>query len=142
MEKTIVTVTLPIPMDKAWEVIGAVGGVDTWSPIIKSCRIESTREGGLKRYCSAEQGELIEKILLLDHQNHVLSYAITEQPILPVSSLVSSIEVSGDDFQAVIKTTSTFEVNDGANPVEIKSMIEQIYTGSYAGIAALVTQAA
>ncbi len=139
MKKTVVKTTLDLPVDAVWNVIGAVGGVDTWSPVITSCEIRSSPGGGLERICGSDQGTLKEKILKMDHEQRILSYSIYEQPFLPVTDLVSTIEVTGNAESTLITTTSVYELNKGAEASEVEAVLQQIYNGSYMGIREVVS---
>lgn len=142
MQKTIVKTTLAAPSEAVWKVLSAVGGVDQWSPVINTCRIESSVDRGLQRICGSDQGELREKILKLDHEDRILRYAITEQPFLPVRDLVTTVVVTNQEGKASVSTTVTYRLNEGASAEEVEAAMTRIYTDSYQGIEALVTAAA
>ena len=139
MKTTVVKTKLDAPIQEVWKVIGAVGGVDTWSPVITSCEVRSSKDGGLERICSSDEGTLKERILKLDNSSMTLSYTIYEQPFLPVTELVSTIELSESDSKTVITTTSEYNLNEGADEDEVAATISQIYGMSYQGIENLIS---
>lgn len=138
MSTTIVKTTIKAPIEKVWNIIGAVGGVDTWSPVINSCEIKSSENGGLERICGSEQGILKEKILKLDSENKVLAYLIYEQPFLPVEDLVCTVKLTGDEVNTHIVTTSEYQLKANANAEEVEGTLHHIYTGNYMGIEEII----
>ncbi|NJM52622.1 MAG: hypothetical protein HC846_04010 [Blastocatellia bacterium] len=73
MKKTIETTHLiNAPLEKVWANISKASDVDTWLPIIMACRLEGIGEGA-ERICTTEQGDLLETILKIDHENRVFN---------------------------------------------------------------------
>lgn len=100
--------TLDVSAEAAWEVIGAVKGVDQWLGPITSCRVE-----GNKRYCGTEGGEFEEDILKLDHENRVFQYAIPAQHIVPVKNILGEMKVNpAANEQALVEWSWKFEVEE------------------------------
>ena len=92
---------LDISADQAWDIIGAVSGVDKWfSEVITSCRVE-----GNKRYCSTADGAFEEDILTVDHEKKVFEYGIPQQHLLPVSNIVGRMTVPGRLRRLPIRAT-------------------------------------
>ncbi len=84
-----IEIPIQVSADQAWEVIGAVDGVDKWFPeVIKACRVE-----GNKRYCTTEEGSFSEDILKIDHENRTFKYGIKEQNLLPIRDIVATMQV-------------------------------------------------
>lgn len=101
-----VVATIDASAEAAWEVIGAVSGVDNWFAPITACRVE-----GNKRYCSTEEGEFSEDILQVDHQNKLLQYSIPVQHMLPVENIQGQMKVQeAEGGKASIEWTWDFEV--------------------------------
>ncbi len=140
MQKLAIITSLNAPVNKVWGVIGAVGGVDTWSPIINTCTLSSSADGGLQRTCSSDNGVLKEQILLLDHQERKLTYAITEQQFFPIDDLLTAITVSENEGRTQILTEVTYSLKEGAPAEEIEAGIKGVYAMSYAGIEQLLSQ--
>jgi Polyketide cyclase / dehydrase and lipid transport len=94
----------------AWEVIGAVNGVDQWmAPMITSCRVD-----GDKRYCGTEGGEFEEDIISVDHENRVFKYGIPKQHMIPVENILGTMKVhKGADNKALVEWSWTFDVLEG-----------------------------
>ena len=140
MITTTVKTSLNASAEEVWAIIGGVGGVDQWSPVITTCELRNSKEGGLQRICGSEQGTLTEKILKLDNENRILSYAITEQPFLPINDLVSTIQVSAEGEGTLLTTTVTYTLGTGASASQVEEMLHQIYGMSYQGIEVLLTK--
>ena len=121
--------------EAAWEVIGAVNGVDNWlAPMITSCRVE-----GEKRICGTEEGEFEEDILLVDHENYVFKYAIPKQHLMPVENIEGTIRVLGsEDNQAVVEWHWTFDVLED-NEAQAKEMLAGIGAHGIKGIESYIS---
>ena len=117
----------------AWEIIGAVDGVEQWLGPITACRVE-----GDKRYCSTDAGEFSEDILEVDHNNRVLKYAIPQQHMLPVENILGSMTVrEGNDGGAVVDWEWSFDV-DEENEAQAKEMLTHVGEMGINGIEALI----
>lgn len=98
---------LNVTPEKAWEVIGAVGGVDKWfNSLIKNCRVD-----GNKRYCETGEGhKFTEDILEVNHEARIFKYAIPKQDMLPVENIMGTMTVdSNNDGLAIVGWSATFE---------------------------------
>ena len=118
-EKSI-TIPINISAEQAWNIIGAVGGVDQWfSAVITSCRIE-----GDKRICGTADGEFEEDILKVDHENYVFQYAIPRQHLLPVENILGTMQVHRlGENRSQITWNWAFDV-DRENEQEVLSAFE------------------
>ena len=102
---------------EAWEIIGAVSGVDQWFPqMITSCRVE-----GNKRICGTEGGEFMEDILKIDHENREFKYGIPQQHLMPVENIIGTMKVEGTE-KATIHWHWAFDVEE-ANEEQAKEML-------------------
>ena len=102
-----VTIEINAAPEAAWEIIGAVTGVDQWlAPMITSCRVE-----GQKRYCGTEGGEFEEDILKIDHENRTFKYGIPQQHLMPAENIIGTMKVlEGHDNNAIIEWHWNFDV--------------------------------
>lgn len=100
--------------EQAWDVIGAVGGVDKWfSSIIKTCRVE-----GSTRICETQDGfQLFENILEVNNSAKIFRYSIPEQEMLPIENIVAALKVtSSDSGNAIIEWSGSFlSTDDNSN---------------------------
>ncbi len=140
MQKLEIITKINAPVEKVWNIIGAVGGVDKWSPIINTCTLSSSADGGLQRTCTSDNGELKEQILLLNHNERKLTYAITEQQFFPVDNLQTAITVSGNQGETQILTEVTYTLQQSALAEQIEKGLNEVYAISYAGIEQLILQ--
>ena len=138
MQQLKIITKIKAPVEKVWSIIGAVGGVDKWSPIINTCTLSSSSDGGLQRTCSSDNGVLKERILLLNHEERKLTYAITEQQFFPIDDLLTSIIVSEIQGNTQILTEVTYSLREGAPAAEIEAGIREVYALSYTGIEQLI----
>ncbi len=98
---------LNVTPEKAWEVIGAVSGVDKWfNSLIKSCRVD-----GDKRYCETGEGhQFTEDILEVNHEARIFKYAIPKQDMLPVENIIGTMSVDSNTAGlAIVNWSATFE---------------------------------
>lgn len=140
MQQLKIITTINTPVEKVWSIIGAVGGVDQWSPIINTCTLSSSADGGLQRTCTSENGVLKERILVLNHEERKLTYAIMEQQFFPIDDLQTAITVSEIQGSTQILTEVTYSLRADAPAAEIEAGIRDVYTMSYAGIEQLIFQ--
>lgn len=140
MKELRIITKINAPAAKVWSIIGAVGGVDQWSPLINTCTLSSSSDGGLQRTCTSEKGDLKEQILLLDNKNRVLSYAIVEQQFFPIDDLQTTIKVNAENENTVISTEVTYSLRDDALAAEIEAGLKEVYALSYGGIQHLVLE--
>lgn len=99
--------TIDVLPQEAWEVIGAVSGVDQWLMPITDCKVE-----GNKRYCSTEDGSFEEDILNVDHDAMQLDYAIPHQHMIPVMNILGNMQVSDNGGKAEITWSWKFDVTE------------------------------
>lgn len=128
-----IALTIDASPEEAWNVIGAVKGVDQWLAPITACRVE-----GNKRYCTTEAGEFSEDILKVDHNNRVFQYAIPEQNMVPVENILGEMKVlQADNGNATIEWSWNFDVED-QNEAPAKEAFSMVGNMGLKGIEALI----
>lgn len=128
-----VSATIKVSPEAAWNVIGAVSGVDKWLAPIQTCRVE-----GSKRYCTTEAGEFSEDILKVDHANRQLEYAIPIQNMIPVRNIVGQMKVlKNQEDQTVVEWTWDFDVEE-TQEQEAKEMLAMVGNLGISGIESLI----
>lgn len=135
MKKSEQKVSIPIKVtpEAAWNVIGAVGGVDKWFTPILTCRVE-----GSKRYCSTEQGGFTEDILKVDHANKEFHYAIPVQNMIPIKNIIGMMKVrQGEDGNAIVDWQWKFDVEEGTE-AQAKEMLAGAGQMGISGIEKLI----
>jgi uncharacterized protein YndB with AHSA1/START domain len=127
------------PADAVWQTISAIGGVDKWLGMIKTCHFEGTGAGA-KRVCTTADGMTInERIDAIDQENRVFRYSIPEPP-MPIKNLVGTMKVfAGDNGnEAQVDWSATFEVEE-AQEAEMLAMLEAVYSDGIRGLEKLHT---
>ncbi|MEZ5017139.1 MAG: SRPBCC family protein [Flavipsychrobacter sp.] len=105
---TIAVIPIDVSAAQAWDIIGAVGGVDKWfGEVIKTCEVN-----GDHRVCGLGDGQTFdEKIILVDHQNKILRYDIATQPMIPMSNLSAYMRVLEDaNGETYIEWSGNYDV--------------------------------
>lgn len=139
MKKLIQTVNkIEAPIEQLWAQIRTGKNVDTWLPIITSCRVE-----GNKRYCTTEDGDLDETILRSDDQQKVFQYAIDKQNIFPVTGIIGTMKLEAIDEQSTnLLWDVQFDIADESQFPPIKEGIEGLYAMGAQGLGALAQKIA
>ena len=132
-----IAVTIDVTPEEAWNVIGAVKGVDQWLAPITACRVE-----GNKRYCTTEAGEFSEDILNVDHDRKVFEYAIPSQNMIPVQNVEGKMQVlAAAEGQSTIEWSWVFEVEE-ENEVPAKQAFGMVGNMGNKGIESLIKEVA
>ncbi|MCI0694811.1 SRPBCC family protein [candidate division KSB1 bacterium] len=122
------------PANAVWQTISAIGGVDKWLAMIKTCRFEGTGAGA-KRVCTTADGAtLYERIEAVDHEKRIFQYSIAEPP-MPIKNLLGTMQViAGDNGnESQVDWSATFEVEE-AHAAEMIAMLEGIYSEGITGL--------
>lgn len=127
-----VTVSLNVTPDQAWELISSVKDVDKWFPeMIKSCRVEGTT-----RICGTDQGDIVEEVLKIDHENKEFKYSITEQSLIPgIHDIIGNTKVMSDDnSKALINWRWTFNADNAESENQAKELFANAGNMSLKGL--------
>lgn len=131
-----IAVTIDVTPEAAWQIIGAVGGVEKWLAPIQACRVE-----GDKRYCTTEEGEFSEDILKVDHENKTLEYRIPNQNMMPIENILGRMRVEAVQGKAKVEWAWDFDV-EVANEASAKEMLTMVGNMGINGIESLIKQEA
>lgn len=115
---------LNVTPDKAWEVIGAISGVDKWfGSLIKTC---SVVDG--KRFCETNDGISFEEhILEVDHDTRTFRFGIPKQEMLPVENIVETMMVRDNGTgKSIIDWSASFDATD-ENAVVAKEAFRNLW---------------
>ncbi|MGD1843009.1 MAG: SRPBCC family protein [Thermonemataceae bacterium] len=130
MEKIISTLhTINAPAGKVWANISKATGVNEWLPVITACHLD-----GDKRVCLTEKGAMNETILKVDNENQVFQYSIDSQPLLPIESVVGTMQVKEYGEQTKLQWDLKFTIEDESLFETVKQAIEEMYTAGASGL--------
>jgi len=124
------------PATALWETVAAGGGVDRWfGAAISSCELSGTGRGAERRCTMVDGAELRERILDVDHEKKLFTYAVEQHP-LPAKSLVSTIAIEDLGVgRARITWTAEYEADD-AHAAEIDQTLRSLYGRGIEALAA------
>jgi len=131
MKKEIKTTNrIDAPIDQVWEHLRTGENVNSWLPIITSCRLE-----GNNRICSTENGELEETILKSDDDTKTFQYSIEKQNMFPIENILGTMKLNevGQD-QTDLHWDISFSLEDESLFTAIKEGIEGVYQMGAAGL--------
>lgn len=114
MAKVDMSLSLSVPAEKIWNLIGGFDALARWHPAIARC--ESVNEGGkMRRKLSLTGGgEIVEELERHDDKEHAYSYRIVSSP-LPITGYHSELSVADQGpGRCTVRWSSTFEPAAGA----------------------------
>lgn len=130
MKKTIKTFhELKANPEKVWKTISKASGVNDWLPIITSCKLDGDR-----RICSTEQGDLKETILEIDDKNKTFTYAIDEQPLLPIQNVVATMKVISKNEYTELSWNMDFDIEDESQLPIVEEAVRGLYSAGAEGL--------
>ncbi len=123
---------LTVPVEHVWRTIAAIGGVDQWFPVIKTCRVEGQGVGA-RRYCEMSDGtKLKETVTAIDHERQTFKYTIDEG--LPVRSYEGEMQVL-DGRGSKPELVWTVTLRGDTEPVEaMAGMLDQMASVLFDGL--------
>lgn len=134
MKKIIQTThQINAPIENVWANISKASGVNTWLPVISACRLDGNGEGA-KRVCTAEQGDLSETILTIDHTGKVFRYSVDQQPFFPIGNVVGTMSLLNQVDYTQLDWSLEFDLADESYFPMIKEAIEGMYAAGASGL--------
>lgn len=121
MSTVISELPLPIPVEKAWELIGNFNALPEWHPAVDKSELEA--EGTIRRLYLVGGGEIVEKLEAQEDGSY--SYTIVNSP-LPVMNYHSTLRVMPDGDGCKVVWSGDFEAN-GVKASEAESAVLGIY---------------
>ena len=122
-------VELPVPPEKAWEVIKDFDSWHKWHPALASDEIVSGKGNtrGTVRVLTTKDGAKITEVLG-HYQPKVFSYTyrITDSP-LPVTDYVSTLQVKASKSGSIVTWSSHFKAKEGTADADAIKVIRDIY---------------
>ncbi len=125
MTEVIVTKTINVPAQKAWENLSSFRGIEHISPIERS--VTEGHGAGATRTCFLPDGAAIHEVLdMVENQSMEMQYKITEGPF-PIKDYLSNVKVSSTgENQCRITWGCTFECEE-----EVKNDMIKLFEGFY-----------
>ncbi|RZB19184.1 SRPBCC family protein [Streptomyces sp. F001] len=127
-----VTLDVPQPADRVWQLIGGFGSLPDWLPYITESLLG---EGGrLRTLTNAEGGVIVERLEAFDETARCYTYSIAQAPF-PVTGYRSTLQVvdrGGDGSR--VEWSGTF-TPDGVTDAEATALFEGIYRDGLAALA-------
>jgi len=122
-------VELPVPPEKAWDLIKDFDSWQNWHPAIASTEITSGKGNtrGTTRVLTTKDGAKITEVLG-HYQPKVFSYTyrITDSP-LPVTDYVSTLQVKASKSGSIVTWSSHFKAKEGTADADAIKVIRDIY---------------
>ncbi|MGX1927779.1 SRPBCC family protein [Flagellimonas sp. 2504JD4-2] len=125
MEEVIVSKSINVSAEKAWEKLSSFRGIEEFSPIERS---ETAGHGaGATRTCYMPDGAAIHEVLEeVEDQSMEMQYKITEGPF-PISGYVSNIKVEKTGEGSCKITWGCEYETDPAAKEEMRKLFEGFY---------------
>lgn len=113
--------------DKLWDVIGGFNALPDWHPAIEKSELE--QGGTTRRLHLVGGGEIVEKLVKSDSDEHLYTYSIVSSP-LPVANYTSTVRVTPDGDGAKVEWSGNFEPSGAPEPDAVKA-IQGIYQAGF-----------
>jgi hypothetical protein len=123
-------VELPVPPEKAWEVIKDFDGWQNWHPVVASTDITSgkgNKPGTVRVLTTKDGAKITEKLTHYQPKAFSYTYVITDSP-LPVTDYVSTIQVKAAKSGSVVYWRSQFKAKEGTADADAIKVIRGVYT--------------
>jgi mxaD protein len=123
-------VELPVPPEKAWDLIKDFDGWQNWHPAAASTEITSDKKGnkaGVVRVLTLKDGgKLTEKLTHYQPKAFSYTYVIMDSP-LPVTGYESTLQVKATKSGSVVTWSSHFKAKEGTADADALKTIRGIY---------------
>jgi mxaD protein len=119
-QKAKESITVNVPVEKAWEVVKQFDKISEWHGDIKASSGDGKLESGGIRTLTFQNGEqLVDELDYFSEKDHEYSYRIKKENVnaLPVSSYSVTVQVAPGDSQgtSIINLKSRFYRGDTSN---------------------------
>ena len=132
MIKISVKKRINVVADKAWRKISAFGGIEDYTPVVKSS-IEG-KGVGAKRICiMPSNAEIHEELSVMDSDRMHPEYVIKKSP-MPVSNYTGIIDIkSVDEHSCEVSWGAEFEIGE-VPETEIRPLFEGFFQAAIDGL--------
>lgn len=104
---------------RIWKYISKASEVEQWHPLVTKTIID-----GNNRICQTEQGRIMEKILVNDHDNMTFKYHIYEQNVYPSEDITSTMKIVEGKKGTLLLWDIEFECDSDKQFQEMKEGME------------------
>jgi uncharacterized protein YndB with AHSA1/START domain len=122
-------VELPVPPEKAWEMIKDFDGWQNWHPAIAGTEITSGKgntRGTVRVLTTKDGARITEKLVRYQPKVFTYTYSITDSP-LPVTDYMSTLQVKAAKSGSVVTWVSHFKAKEGTADADAVKTIRDIY---------------
>ena len=131
MSVVIETASFAVPASSLWALVSDFGAIDKIMEGIDECVLEGDGVGALRKVTTAN-GEIVESLDALDHENMTLVYSIVSGP-MPFKDYSATMVVTADgDESCSLTWTGSFEAS-GVPAEKADRIASGVYRGGIAG---------
>jgi hypothetical protein len=124
MASTIASITIPVPAEHVWRLIGGFNSLPDWLPYIPDSALS---EGGRVRTLANPAGEaIVERLEAFNDKERFYSYSILKAPF-PAKDYFATIRVKADGEGASVVEWSGSFTPVGVSDEEIVQLFHGIY---------------
>ncbi len=123
-------VELPVPPQKAWELIKDFDGWQNWHPAIAGTEImkgKGNTRGTVRVLTTKDGAKITEELVRYQPKVFSYTYKITDSP-LPLTDYVSTLQVKAAKSGCVVTWMSHFKAKEGTPDADAIKTIRGIYT--------------
>jgi len=128
------TLTLAVPPDEVWQIVGDLAGVSQWVPGVT----QATVEGNQRVCCFANGATQHEVISEYDPDQRSYRYAILDGP-LPLQRNQGTWHVEANGSGSQVQWEAEIEVLDAAQEEAIQMMLDGAYTQALESLRRTIT---
>lgn len=128
MSKVEMSTELAVSPAQLWQVIGGFNALADWHPAVASSELEDG--GKVRRLKLVGGGEIVERLIESDDNEHLYSYEIIDAP-LPVQNYRATIRVrdAGDGRRSIVEWSGEF-LPKGPEPDAV-AVVQGIYQAGF-----------
>ncbi|TLS28140.1 hypothetical protein PpBr36_00058 [Pyricularia pennisetigena] len=129
MSRTLIykaTQELDYDVEAVWSIISKFDAVAAWSPIVVQCTTEGEGIGSVRYAVTESGGRFNEKLEILDHEAHTISYRFEEPVPFPATGLYGTQHL---DAIAPGKTLLTWTADAESIDQDVKERVAEQMEG-------------
>jgi hypothetical protein len=129
MAKVSMSLSLPVPIEQAWRLIGGFNALPEWHPAVEKSELQDG--GRLRRLQIAGGATLVERLDTFNENDHCYTYTIEQGP-LPVAQYKATIRLRQETGKpgCIVDWSSEFTPS-GAPEGDAVAAIRNIYQAGF-----------